>query len=628
MIKGVKNNDGLTAYYYAAIQPTSSAGIMPMENRSTFDAFRLFATDIILLGNLNENNLYGLPQFFKSLPSTTANIPPIATINEAADDNNGGSESENELAIEEKTGPSLVTGMDWIDGEGSPEYSDGLFFLLSCTYAHTKGKTCVNVERLSEFGMNLDMRYDVSYPSSDGLRVGTFERDGFITKYELDDMENRAMFATMNHLGFVPQTYQNSKGINFNETQVRDENTNYYVPKFKYLYPTDLDGRMQPLIDRYRNGFKQALYDDADEAYINFRLGDVQPNVKGGQFYNGNSMPLYNNSFYFYFGVKKGNTAIEKFNKMFQAQCFKNSKDPFTIDIKTRPMSYCLKNYKENDGVNLGNSSIVVTSDDIQMPYSYQLIDANGGVQVQEEEVNTNTFEITSIKNGDYTLVITDDNGRHIDERVHLELSNISISFETRGLGTKYYDGSEEGTQQTPFDEICNKDHDLYGKITFNKLSIDGYEFELGTSTRLVSFSDDKTSATVAVYAKTIEANESIFNITTSESGSYVADLVLKKSENGENVKECLCTNLDNNSFFTGKTIAEKTNESEDDREIFVFGFKVYKPDSYKIELYQRCDNITISSNTSTFNATIENGKNFYAYLNKMPIIISIFGII
>lgn len=614
LIKGVENKDGLTAYYYTAIQPTDAAGIMPMENRGTFEAFRLFATDIILLGNLNENNLYGLPQFFKSLPSTTANIPPIATVNEAADNSAGGAESENELASGEETGPSLVTGMDWIDGDGSPEYSDGLFFLLSCTYAHTKAKTCINVERLSEFGMNLDMRYDVTYPTSSGLRVGTFEHDGLITKYELDDMENRAMFATMNHLGFVPQTYQNTKG-NFNVTQVIDENTNYYVPKFKYLYPTDLDGRMQPLIDRYLNGFRQKLTDERDKAYINFRLGDVQPNVNGGQFYYGNSMPLYNNSFYFYFGIKKGNTAIEKFNKMFQAQCFKNSKEPFTLDIKTRPMSYCLTNYK-ND---LGHSSIKVTSDDIQMPYTYQLVDANGIVQRKpEDELNTNSFEITDISNGNYTLIVTDDNGRHRDERINLELPDMSISYETRKLGTKYYDGTN-GDTETPFTDICNN-HDMFGKITFDKLFIDGYEFEIGSNTRLIGFDSANTSATVAVYARTISNNTSIFNIASGSGGTYVADLILKKNEENENVKECLCTNLDNNSFFINQVLAEKMSESEADRYISVFGFKVYKPDIYKVELYQRCNNVTISGNESTFSITIENGQNYYAYLNKMPV--------
>ncbi|MBP1590827.1 MAG: hypothetical protein ILP22_02140, partial [Oscillospiraceae bacterium] len=34
----------------------------------------------------NEDNIYGIPQFFKVLPSTTANIPPIATIEETLSD--------------------------------------------------------------------------------------------------------------------------------------------------------------------------------------------------------------------------------------------------------------------------------------------------------------------------------------------------------------------------------------------------------------------------------------------------------------------------------------------------------------------------------------------------------------
>ena len=620
LIKKVTNKDGLTAYYYTAIQPRSSAGIMPMENRGQFDAFRLFATDIILLGNLNENNLYGIPQFFKALPSTTANIPPIATVNEAADNSNGGAESENELAAGKETGPSLVTGMDWIDGEGSPAYSDGLFFLLSCTYAHTKAKSCINVERLSEFGMNLDMRYDVTYPTSNGLRVGTFEHDGFITKYELDDLENRAMFATMNHLGFVPQTYQNTKS-NFNVTQVLDENTNYYVPKFKYLYPTDLDGRMGPLMERYKNGFQQVLTDDWDKSYVNFRLGDVQPieNNNGdvsGQFYNGNSMPLYNNSFYFYFGIKKGNTAIEKFNKMFQAQCFKNSKEPFTLNVETRPMSYCQSNYKDH----FGDSLITVTSDDIQAPYYYQLIDANGEIKAKspDEGVNTKSFEISGVPNGNYTLVVVDDNDKQVSERIYLDVDDISIAYEVRGLGTKYYDGSEEGIPETPITEICDN-HDTYGKITFNKLFIDGYEFEIGSGTRFVGFtSGSPNEARVQVYGRTISDNTSIFSINSGETGQYVADLIFKKDNS--DTKGCLCTNLDNNSFFTATTIAEKVNESEPDRTIFVFGFKVYKPDTYIIELYQRCGNIAINDTMTTNAITVENGKNYYAYLNKMPI--------
>ena len=123
VIKAVENKDGLKAYYYTAISPTDDEPEIEMNRRGRFEAIRLFATDIILLGNLNENNLYGIPQFFKSLPSTTVNIPPIATIR----DSNGEEEkkqSKNELADEKETGPSITTGMDWEDADGVPYYKN------------------------------------------------------------------------------------------------------------------------------------------------------------------------------------------------------------------------------------------------------------------------------------------------------------------------------------------------------------------------------------------------------------------------------------------------------------------------------------------------------------------------
>ena len=641
LIKGVENKDGLTAYYYAPIQPTGEAGDKKMSERAPFRAFRLFATDIILLGNLNEDNLYGLPQFFKTLPSTTANIPPIASVEEAADDRGGGTRTENTLLADEgEMGLSLVTGMDWLDGDGSPQYSDGLFMFLSCTYAHTKAKSCINVERLSELGMNLDMTYDAQYPSSSGLRYGTFEHDGFITKQELDDTDNRAMFATMNHLGFVPQSYQDSKkasfGTNakFNETQVLDENTNYYVPKFKFLYPTDLDGRMEILLDRYANGFNQIMSDDWDEDYVNFRLGDLQgtTGLNGGQFYLAdNSMPLYNNSFYFYFGVKKGNTAIDKFNKMFYAQCFKNSKKPFSLKITSQPKSYCTDIY---DG-DLGNSFIKVTSDDIQKPYSYRLLNRDGdvvtnsGQTIEGYNIMDDGFEIYGIDNESYVLRVTDANGRHVDERVNLSLDAISLSYTTRDLGTKFH--SDEMYESSQKELICS-DNEFYGRVTFDSIIIDGYEFDIDSgTTRLLSINstantdsssaNNKTYAIVSVGAKRISANTSVFS---SETISSAATLYLSVDDTStvsqDPISGCLCTNLDDTSFFSGITVSD-----DDGRSKFVFGFDVYRPDTYIATVKQMCKNnqgvpVPLSANVSTFSIQIENGEEFKAFLNKMPV--------
>ena len=70
----------------------------------------MFATDIILLGSLNENDIDGIPQLFKYLPSTTENTPAIATEvlaseNESDTDTGNASDAgndENILGDEEK----------------------------------------------------------------------------------------------------------------------------------------------------------------------------------------------------------------------------------------------------------------------------------------------------------------------------------------------------------------------------------------------------------------------------------------------------------------------------------------------------------------------------------------------
>ena len=601
LIKQVENKDGLNVYYYVGIQPTNDGEYVPMERKSArFPAIRLFATDIILLGNLNENNLYGIPQFFKALPSTTANIPPIATVREA--DDTDISTSNNELADNGETGPSLTTGMDWgYDGEdNSPNYKEGLFMDLTCTYADTKAKSCINVERLSELGMNLDMIYDTTYRSSSKLMVGTFDSDGFITKLELDDTENRAMFATMNHIGFMPQAYQDS--INGKVTQVYDKNTNYLVPKFKYIYPVDLDGRMQPITERYKNGFQQKLDDITDESYINFRLGDVEFSRNGdGQFYKGNSMPLYNNSFYFYFGVKKGNTAIEKFNKMFYSQCFKNNKMPFTLNIDTKGASYCPDVYTYSGDA---YGYIEISSDDIQLPYSYELVDTNGNEVASSGKIEDSTVKIDTdyrdetpepLMNGTYNLTVTDANGKKISERVTLSMDNITIVGETRPLGIKYYD------EQSSSGSVCSNDN--WGEIKFTSLYIDSYEFTITSASIVANVHDIDETHTGYTYIVQIKGENENFNSITP-----IALLGFKESNGDET---CLCSGNTTSEFF-GFFCEEENGK-------IVFGFRIYQPSTYVIDLFQNCGGI-YSANTNSQAFIIQNGENFHAYLNKMPI--------
>ena len=650
LIKGVKNKDGLTAYYYVGFQANAAdKKSMPIERRTEpFKFVRLFATDIILLGNLNENNIYGIPQFFTALPSTTANIPPIATIEESLSDNDKDDGSDTVSDGGNDSGTTITTGMDWgHGGDGqTPNYKNGLFMDLACTYAGTKAKSCINVERLSEFGVNLDSSYEMSYAhNSNGVKTGIIDSDGFISKLELDDLDNRATFATLNHVGFVPQDYQDS--INGYTTQVQDENTGYLVPKFKYIYPVDFDGRLQPIMERYKRGFEQAMYDETDESYLTFRLGAEKDKSKNNNlegrirhFYNENgsklNMPVYNNSYYFYFGINKGSTAIDKFNKLFYSPCFQRNKAPFSFNVDTMGKSYCPSMYGNSTTAYNGYGYIRFTSDDIIPPFSYTLLDASSNVVVPTEIGMTETdfviggwieddgtitmnpggivtyqlkvdeddnpipvpngYGISGLTNQVYILEVTDSNGRKISERVELKMPKISLNYETEPLKTKFYN-----TTATRRDYICDPDNKYYGVIRINSFSVDGSLYYITAVTQTTTTQLSVTGQTPC-------------------DPSHMAEAVIKIGTMEGSVGSCLC----NDGLFEtdinvvtqcGSDAASK--ETIPSKEIVIH---IYQPNRYTLTISQMCGGKMLSDNMTSDIATVLNGINFNTFLNDMPV--------
>lgn len=674
LIKGVENKDGLTAYYYSAVDATGSNpdDNLKMEERTTpFYAIRLYATDIILLGNLNEDNLYGIPQLFKVLPSTTANIPQIATIEEQYENVNQDSEKQdnaeegNEVYTAEDTGVTITTGMNWRrqGDEDTPKYGKGLFMGLFCTEIHTKAKSCFNVERLSELGGNNDMSFKMAYTSGNEVKYGELLPDGFISKLELDDMENRAMFATMNHIGFIPQVYQDS--ISGYTTQVPDEHTNYLVPKFRYIYPVDFDGRQQLLMTRYANGFGQHMYDEIDQSYITFKLGaDTEPSEKGEKnrlrhfyYHDGDEhqMPVYNNSFFFYFGINKGSTAIDKFNNMFYSACFRNSKVPFSFSIDSRGVSYCANNYVDQDNA---YGYIRFTSDDIQTPFSYTLYDSYGDVVVSEfgmEEtdfviggtldgdnvvINDNGYikyqicdegdcivrngdnEPVKIENQEYVLDITDVNGKTISQKIVILSPTISFEYTTRNLGSRFYN-----TTITDIDFICNETNQFYGYITVNKFYIDGYEFKINEAVIIkVPRAENDYNYVIRVkgQANTYKGKE-LF-------GTNVATVIFRLSsliddeETNQRVKvnDCMCDKANNNvpTHATVKdwVLFEVVNVGETAEEGKEFRFHVYRPGNYTLTMTEYCVDKEIPESMVSQVISVGNGEEFEAKLNEMPV--------
>lgn len=699
LIKPVENKDGLTAYYYVGFQATSDNAIdTETKNRvAPFHIIKLYATDIILLGNLNENNIYGIPQFFKILPSTTANIPPIATIQENTNDSEVVEYNQGDLdtvSNDEDKGSTITTGMDWghDGGDQVPVFKNGLFMDLACTYAATRAKSCINAERLSELGVNLDTTYDMSYAqSAAGLKSGKMDSDGFINKLELDDLDNRATFATLNHIGFVPQDYQNS--IGGYETQVIDENTGYLIPKFKYVYPVDFDGRMKYPMRVYRRGFNQGLYDEIDESYLTFRLGaeknsDKDENLEERvrHFYNtevGYSMPLYNNSFYFYFGINKGNTAIDKFNKMFYAPCVQKNKNPFSFNIEAKGKAYCTSTYDEEKlkacrnktdidttGYN-GYGYIRFTSDDIITPFSYTLYDSAGNVVVPTEDgMNDTDFVIGGIitedgkiqmndkgvvkfhnedkevpnkyKNGltnqIYTMEIVDDNGRKLSERIELNVPKIVINYDTIPLGAKFYD-----TATTRMDYICNDENELYGMIRLLSFNVDGFEYYITEGTP-ISYDADLDAYKILIRGvageRNDDAREQEDKFKTLYCASAIVNVAAINSSEVGMVRDCLCDvenkifNTNGRDSFISDTITQYwfglREPTEDDIVPGLTGKQViptlfvYQPNRFSLTIAQYCEvdgiEVELEDNVTSEIATVMNGENFNAFLNDMPV--------
>lgn len=671
LIKEVQNKDGLNVYYYSAVDATAEADnpTMPIvERTSSFRAVRLYATDIILLGNLNEDNIYGIPQLFKNLPSTTANIPPIATTQEVADETDG-YDDKNALNEDEAEGTITTTGMDWGHNGGGmvPKYKSGLFMDLSCTYVNTKAKACINAERLSEYGMNLDMSYSMPYSTGTDIKYGDILTDGFINKLEMDSMDERAMFATLNHNGFIPQAYQTQKKLY--QTQVEDKNTNYLIPKFEYLYPVDLDGRMKPIMERYKDGFQQIMTDKANEDYITFRLGARSGETKASDgrsrhvYQDGGSfgkyvMPLYNNSFYFFFGINKGNTAIDKFNKLFDAQCFQNNRIPFTLAVDHQSEAVCPSSYSGSSEpcpfdrtslLNLAYPYIRVTVDDIETPFAYTLYDASGKIIITEGNMTDDdkdfviggTLDVSgnvivdydcdaktpyitwqksdemlmvdgrhvTLKTQVYKLMVTDANGRSVVERVDMGYQSLVFDYTSQGLGMKYQGFDEDSGKKeeiTPMESVCEG---YNGKIVLQSVTIDGYDLNLSATT--IAGTDNVSVTIDGGVMKLLNISGTTKINTDGGTGSLGKDLIIELavyvSADVDEMDKCMCKH--------GSPLIEDVTY---DAATSAITIGVYRPGTYTVTFKQMCD--SVETNDSMTNIYIPNGKNFTMMVNTVPL--------
>ena len=482
-------------------------------------------------------------------------------------------------------------------------------------------KTCVNAERISELGVTLDGEVILDYNDINGSTGYSYvsEADGFITKREIEDVDSRALFATLNY----------NKLIGTVENYI----TGYKKYNLKYLYPTNFDGRLgddlwkfsseeyKSISENYTNGITT---DDRNKDYLDFRFGNkteeyiysyrsLSVGYDGKQYYtsdkttnslsaasisNGNyneyeigngfvktmrfikpknrhfygynssdnvyplnrntdmfednypyAFPLYDNSFYFYFGINQGSTAIDKFYEQFYSECPRVNQIPFTIEVNVVPSKAC----ENNNGI------IHVNTQEISFPYNVQLFK---GEELEEERRNVTAYDVefTKLANGDYKIVVTDAYGSTLTENVALKYEKISLNTTiVRGILTKYK-GQE-------CDDICKNNY--HGKLRFNSYTI------YGETMNISSLSGDNGTY-------------------------YVGEKVRIKitSTNGDSISDYICS-----------------CESEVDANTVNFS----KPGTFNIEICEICDN-NESDNKSNYQVTISDTEPLEMYINNVPL--------
>ena len=446
VIHSKKTMLGQDVYYY---KPVEWSAKLPSNELYTGkkkgELKLLFATDIVLLGSLDSCDMNGVPQFFKNLESTTYNMPGDILFTDyefhyVIDPETG--EATSNINTLDSTVHSEMAGCDWGNPNEFNRGDGGLFYGIGCTNGETElyAKSCVNLSRICEYGVSLDVTKQIPIINNENIgnwedaseseieqaEDGTYYKrlitDGFISWDELYNLDERSMFATMNG--------------NQLKTKI---NTNNGLKEydFRYLYPENFDGSLAERMKRRTQNYPPEvnykfnyLLEKASRDYYLFRMGN-----KPYYYDSDNAFPRYENSFYFYFGLNEGKTAIEKFNSKYFAEC-DNEKGVYNnFNIYKKSSSWCSSLNETYDGF------IALDLEKIATPYSIVITGDNtftlDGITDEKiifynktysapegfEDYAHNKFEEfkdekTFIPNGSYYMTITDAN----EEEYHYEL--------------------------------------------------------------------------------------------------------------------------------------------------------------------------------------------------------------
>lgn len=684
LVHSFKNMNDQYIYYFK-----------PIDNNSD-KCVRLFATDIILLGTLNNCDRLGIPGDLTQLVSSTYQMPPNLAL---TDSDLEGNEYETELdnnkvitmdiniqrgkathvniancymginPMTEDANYTEISGIDWgyegplqsIANPKSKLYKPGGHFLgITCRNAETTIKSCVNLSRICEYGVWMSQRQELNIPNplvtnanNAFLNYATVP-SGFISKDEISNTNYRRIFASLN---------QNKLRTTINPA------TGYPVYDFIYVNPTNFGGELNnkfmsssspdvEYMNRRVGTLKEEHYyeyidDDyyqretiqktsitdeeqimrtgefSDSEYLKYRFGfsddDFNENgiVKTDSRINrfifldnssGDlSFPLYENSFYFYFGLKNGNTALDEFKKTYYANCEKTN---LSLDANTTISLIGLKS--TYDGLGESGSGTISYS---KISASQTYFD-NGGFNVELRDIEGNKLygfsqkkpsELTfyNCKAGNYILVVSDVNGT-VEKSFNISVGRISFKMTLNSVAFKEdvskwdnqkrfitYDNRRDlgGYLFIPNNtiEYHRGPNDVVNLNIFNDKFISYYIVKWGSGNNSGSFMGEGNVVSYPTENNTIE-----ITLTTDKNGNYMipvplhaTDYVIEIYGNIDDVENKPTeNNSSKNVLFVKSSSVYVGNGSK-------FDF-FYNGISFQNELSPYLENDDISTETST----------------------------
>lgn len=311
--------------------------------------YKLFATDIVSLGSVFDCDWQGVPKIEQYLTPTSYKIPPDTV----------------ELKPD---GTPDVTGMVGLGGSNR-----GLFFNIDCKGLRADYRQILNIRHICEFGVDLDE----ARPDASGNEIAP---NAVIGKFDIDETYGkwfRDVFFYLNKdlpiQGYsydYSQTYSTDFNINNDEFYPFASNNNY-------------------------NG----------QNYLDFRGYPSASDTNLGQ--------PSRSSYFFYFGLTPGKTAVDKLKQRFFTTCYPQLEKEFNVLSSSNSATF-----------NNPNGSLTFSIVSGTAPFTYIISGPNGYTSSGNIQLDSSGQPIPTTLNlpiGTYEVQVIDGNGNNVTVSITID---------------------------------------------------------------------------------------------------------------------------------------------------------------------------------------------------------------